>query len=107
LGAAGEDLAAQWYKSNGYRVIDRNWRCREGEIDLIVQGHGVVAFCEVKTRSSQRFGSPFDAVDHHKQQRIRRVATLWLRESSVRSRRLRFDVVGVVAGEVEVRTNAF
>ena len=71
LGASGEDQVAAWYEARGYRVLARNWRCREGEVDLIcVQGRRLV-FCEVKTRSSAAFGHPAESVTPVKQRRIR------------------------------------
>lgn len=107
LGAAGEDAAAQWYLDNGYRILARNWRCRQGELDLIVRKEGLVAFCEVKTRTSDAFGSPFEAVTAAKRARIRRLALAWLDESGERGVELRFDVAGVLAGAVEVLIAAF
>jgi putative endonuclease len=97
LGAAGEDTAAAWYEAAGYRVLDRNWRCREGELDLVVERPGVVVFCEVKTRRGTGFGEGFEAVTRDKQLRIRRLATRWLAEHRGARRALRFDVVSVRA----------
>ncbi|HEV3130824.1 MAG TPA: YraN family protein [Acidimicrobiales bacterium] len=111
LGADGEALAAQWYEDNGYEVLDRNWRRREGEVDLIVRHGKTVAFCEVKTRSSDRFGTGAESVLEAKQRRIRRLAARWLSEltpASGRSRvEVRFDVVSITAGRVEVIEDAF
>jgi putative endonuclease len=111
LGADGEALAAQWYEDNGYEVLDRNWRRREGEVDLIVRRGKTVAFCEVKTRSSDRFGTGAESVLGAKQRRIRRLAARWLSEltpASGRSRvEVRFDVVSITAGRVEVIEDAF
>ena len=98
LGAAGEDAVAQWYTEAGYRVLDRNWRCREGELDLVVARPGFVVFCEVKTRSSTAFGSPAEAVTITKQRRLRTLASRWLSEHpDARARELRFDVAAVLA----------
>ncbi len=111
LGAEGEALAARWYEDNGYEVIDRNWRRREGEIDLIVRRGRTVVFSEVKTRSSDRFGSGAESVLAAKQRRIRRLAARWLSELTPASGRarveVRFDVVAITAGQVDVIEGAF
>jgi putative endonuclease len=75
LGARGEDAAAAWYRDASYVVLDRNWRCAQGELDVVASSAAgdVLVFCEVKTRSSAAFGSPFEAVTLAKQRRGRRV----------------------------------
>lgn len=108
IGRAGEDAAARWYQDRGYRILDRNWRTRRGELDLICAGDGVVVFCEVKTRTSTRFGRGFEAVDRRKQQRIRALAADWLRDAPVRAPEIRFDVADVDgAGRVEILQGCF
>jgi len=112
LGAAGEDAAAAWYEVAGYEVLDRNWRCREGELDLVVGRPGVVVFCEVKTRRGDAFGVPAEAVTREKQLRIRRLAIRWLTERGERAPTIRFDVASIRkqpghAAEVEVLEGAF
>ncbi len=105
LGAAGEAAVADWYTAAGYRVLDRNWRCREGELDLVLAAPGRVVFCEVKTRRGSAFGSPAEAVTVAKRRRLRALAARWLAEHpSARARELRFDVAAVVAlrGEAPV-----
>jgi putative endonuclease len=98
LGAAGEERVARWYVASGYQVVDRNWRCREGELDLVVaRGHDLV-FCEVKTRRSTAFGAPVEAVTTTKQRRLRVLASRWLAaHPEVHARNLRFDVASVLA----------
>ena len=112
LGNAGEDAVAAWYEAAGYRVIDRNWRCREGELDVVVAKGDTLVFCEVKTRASTRFGAPIEAVTGTKQRRLRTLAARWLAEHDARRRTLRFDVASVTRtsdGElvVEVLQGAF
>jgi len=111
LGAAGEDQAARWYEDQGYEVLETNWRRREGEVDLIVRKGATVVFSEVKTRTSDRFGSGAEAVLPAKQRRIRRLAARWLSELTPAVGRarieVRFDVVSITAGAVEVIEDAF
>jgi len=107
LGISGEDAAAAWYAANGYEVVARNWTCRDGELDLVVRRHRVIVFCEVKTRSTNLFGSPAEAVNHVKRQKLRVLAAKWLDESPVRPREIRFDVVSIVGEAVQVIEGAF
>jgi len=113
LGDAGEALAARWYADAGYTVLDRNWRCREGEIDLVLGGAGVVVFSEVKTRRGARFGAPFEAVTIAKQRRIRGLAARWLAEhDGPGGAQIRFDVASVTVApgappSIEVISGAF
>jgi putative endonuclease len=114
LGARGERLAAEWYATRGYQVVARNWRCRDGELDLVVARPGELVFCEVKTRSSDRFGVPAEAVTPAKQRRLRLLAARFLAAGATGAvagsgggRRLRFDVVAVTGDRVEVIDAAF
>jgi putative endonuclease len=107
LGADGEEVTARWYLERGYTVLARNWRCREGELDLVLALDRTVVFCEVKTRTTDRYGSPFAAVGPAKQLRLRRLAARWLRqEAPFRPDAVRFDVAGVVGRHVEVVESA-
>jgi putative endonuclease len=107
LGIQGEDAVAAWYEAQGYDVVARNWRCREGELDLIVRDRRTFVFCEVKSRTSTVFGAPVEAVTSQKQARLRRLAARWLDESPIRAREIRFDVASVLNGAVEVLQGAF
>jgi putative endonuclease len=95
LGDAGEGAVAGWYQQQGYAVVDRNWRVRAGEIDVIAQRGSTLVFCEVKTRRGTRFGTPAEAVTHTKQRRIRMLALEWLRAHGRHAGVLRFDVASV------------
>jgi putative endonuclease len=100
LGRAGEGLAADLYRRAGFTVLDRNFRSGREEIDLIVARGRLLVFCEVKTRASERWGLPSEAVHPRKQAALRRVAGAWLssRPGRVRSSttEVRFDVVSVI-----------
>jgi putative endonuclease len=106
-GIAGEDRAAAWYEAGGYEVVARNWRCRDGEVDLIVAHGSTIVFCEVKSRASADFGLPAEAVTPVKQARLRRLAAQWLETSGRRPREVRFDVAAVLGDELEVIPDAF
>jgi putative endonuclease len=95
LGRFGEDVAVAHLADDGYEIVDRNWRCRDGEIDIVARDGKILVFCEVKTRSSERFGTPAAAVVPRKAARIRRVAAAWLAEHGCSAHALRFDVVAV------------
>ena len=107
LGKRGEDQAAAWYEANGYEVLERNWRCREGELDLIVRRNRTIVFCEVKTRTSDAFGVPAEAITYKKRQRLRHLAAKWLDDSPIRPRQIRFDVASILGGEIEIIEGAF
>jgi putative endonuclease len=98
LGASGEAAAAAWYEARGYEIVDRNWRVREGEIDLVVRNRTFIVFCEVKTRSSDRFGIPAESVTITKQRRLRTLAMRWLAAHPGSRGELRFDVASVTPG---------
>ena len=79
LGAKGEDLVSQFLVAQGYRVIGRNWRIKEGELDLIASSKaGRISFVEVKTRSNENFGHPLEAITKEKALRLQRLALAWL-----------------------------
>jgi putative endonuclease len=111
LGARGEDRAADWYRAAGYEVVARNWRCPEGELDLVVERPGELVFCEVKTRSSDRFGVPAEAVTIAKRRRLRTLAARFLADhaldANTAGRNIRFDVVAVRGSAVDVIEAAF
>lgn len=108
LGQFGEDAAASWYENHGYVVLDRNWRVPSGELDLVVANEHCVVFVEVKTRSSDRYGGGYAAVNAKKQRKLRQVASAWLASSEDFYEELRFDVVDVNAkGHLQVWEEAF
>jgi putative endonuclease len=95
VGDAGEDAVARWYERAGFEVLARNWRVRAGELDVVARRAGTVVFCEVKTRRSDAYGQPFEAVTARKQARIRGLAMQWLADTGEHGDVLRFDVASV------------
>ncbi len=101
LGRAGEDRAARYLESCGYVVLDRNWRIREGEIDLVVARRGELVVVEVKTRRGEGYGHPFEAIDRRKQARVWRLAMAWIaaHPDQVQGRRLRLDAIAIIGAD--------
>ena len=96
LGEYGERLAERHLRARGMVVLDRNWRCPEGEIDLVLRDGDVLVVCEVKTRSSLECGTPHEAVDATKLERLRRLAVRWADAHQVAPPDLRVDLVAVL-----------
>ena len=96
VGAYGERVAEQHLVTNGLVVLARNWRCAEGEVDLILRDGDDVVYCEVKTRRGTLYGTPAEAVVGAKARRLRRLAGRWLAETREHPRAVRFDVVSVL-----------
>jgi putative endonuclease len=105
LGASGEEVAARLLEKDGFAIVDRNWRVLEGEVDLIARRGDLVVFCEVKTRRTDMWGDPSEAVAVVKQVRLKRLAARWMREKRPGPVAVRFDVVSVIVrdGPTEVR----
>ena len=103
IGRHGEQLAAQHLEAAGLAILARNWRCREGELDIVARDGSVLVFAEVKTRSSLAFGAPAEAVDRAKSARIRQLALRWIMAQRAEPEpvfwsAVRFDVVSVLRG---------
>ena len=96
LGRQGEDAAARLYEERGWQIIDRNFRCKFGEIDVIATRGSIAVFCEVKTRTGTEYGFPLEAVTARKAARLRRLAATWLHERDLRVPDIRIDLVGVL-----------
>jgi putative endonuclease len=113
LGARGEKLACRFLRRNGYKVLHRNFRGRTGgEIDIVCRDRDTLVFVEVKTRTREDFGRPFDAVDRDKQKRLARGGLAWLRLLGDPDILFRFDVVEVILPanaepRIELLRNAF
>jgi putative endonuclease len=96
LGRDGEQAAVNYLEGCGFRILDRNWRCAEGEIDIVAVERHTFVVCEVKTRSGTRYGTPLEAVGRAKRARLRRLAVRWLTAHGVRFDQIRIDVVGLL-----------
>ena len=111
LGKDGERIAEDFLKRHGCKVVERNYRCPAGELDLIVIDRSVIVFVEVKTRSGMGFGNPLEAVAYRKQRKMIQAAQYFLSQKKISQRDLRFDVVGITwvnnQPEVQHVKNAF
>ena len=103
LGRQGEQLAAEYLQRAGYRILDRNWRCADGEIDIVAAERRTLVICEVKTRSGTQYGTPIEAISRQKRNRLRRLAVRWVIAHGLLFDEVRVDVIGVLrdaAGEL-------
>ncbi len=96
LGRDGEQAAVTYLEGCGFRILDRNWRCADGEIDIVAAERHTFVVCEVKTRSGTRYGTPLEAVGRAKRRRLRRLAVCWLNAHGVRFEQIRIDVLGLL-----------
>jgi putative endonuclease len=96
VGRYGERVAVDFLVRQGMRLIARNWRCSVGEIDAILRDGDTIVFAEVKTRRSERYGSPADAVGWVKQARLRHLAAIWLARADINATEVRFDLISVL-----------
>jgi putative endonuclease len=94
VGAFGEEATLELYRSQGFDLLERNWRCSAGEVDLILGRDDLVVFCEVKTRRSSGLGGGYEAVTHRKERKLRALAEIYLRPRPA-ARSIRFDVASV------------
>jgi len=104
LGLYGERVAGQYLQSIGYEILERNWRCSIGEIDLIAKDHARYVFVEVKTRNGAGFGHPLEAITEIKLSRLRRLVGEWCRSRQLSGIDVRIDAVSVLVdrGKVEL-----
>lgn len=107
IGTQGENIAVEYLQKNGYKVLERNFNCRYGEIDIIAYHNGYYVFVEVKSRNSLAFGLPREAVAPYKRQRLISSARYWLFKTRKTGVPVRFDIVEVVDGAPSVIIDAF
>jgi putative endonuclease len=96
LGREGEQAAVRYLEGCGFRILDRNWRCADGEIDIVAVERHTFVVCEVKTRTGTRYGTPLDAIGRAKRLRLRRLAAQWLSAHGVRFDQIRIDALGLL-----------
>lgn len=96
LGALGEQMAARYLEMRGYRILERNWRHRRGELDLIAADGDVIVAVEVKTRTTTDFGHPLEAITRQKLQRLRALISLWCQSRDAQARALRVDAIAIL-----------
>ena len=106
-GRRGEQLAARFLSKKGYKVVERNFVCRFGEIDIVALDGDTVVFTEVKYRKNDKFGMPREAVDRRKQKTIEQCAAYWLYKNSLTGVPTRFDVVELIGSDVNHFIDAF
>ena len=107
LGILGEKQAKDFLIKNKYKIIKTNYTCPVGEIDIIAKQKDVIVFVEVKTRTSAKFGLPRESVTPFKQNKIRSVATCYLKENMLLNSPVRFDVIDILEGNITHIPNAF
>jgi len=95
VGAAGEDAALRVYLRCGFRLLARNWRCRLGELDLVIERDGLLVVCEVKTRTGSVYGGGYEAVTRTKRRKLRQLAEAFLAERDLHAAAVRFDVASI------------
>lgn len=96
LGRRGEQIATRWLEEHGYTILERNWRCPRGEIDVVSTIGESIVFVEVKTRSTLDYGHPFEAITAAKKARLRQLAVMWTTQSTLHSGLLRIDAIGIL-----------
>jgi putative endonuclease len=104
VGKYGEDRASEFLERLGYQVIERNWRCNVGEIDIVAHDQDCLVFAEVKTRTRVGFGHPFEAITSAKMQKMRQLVGEWCRAHDIASVQLRLDAISVLltGGQVHI-----
>jgi putative endonuclease len=96
VGRYGEDLAARYLAAEGFAVLERNWRCELGEIDIVAREGDTLVVCEVKTRRGLGYGSPLESITYRKLVTLRKLAGRWLQTHQLRPAAVRIDVVSIL-----------
>lgn len=95
IGKHGEDLARSYLERHNYTILQRNFRCKLGEIDIVAQDRGMVVFVEVRTQTSNAYGPAYNTVTFSKQKQVKRVALYYISKYNLVNTQIRFDVIGI------------
>ena len=96
IGTLGEDIACRYLVERGYKILDRNWNCRWGEIDIVAEKGSYIIFCEVKTRSSDKYGKPYESVTYYKKRSLARAIKRYIFLHNYQERSYRCDVLSIL-----------
>jgi putative endonuclease len=96
LGQYGEELAARYLADHGFSILERNWRCEQGEIDIVARDGQALVICEVKTRRGLNYGSPLESITYRKLTTLRQLSGRWLKAHALRPTEIRIDIVAVL-----------
>ena len=112
IGDSGEELARTYLFKKGYRILEQNYKASFGEIDIIAEKNNCICFVEVKSRKSNKYGMPEEAITHYKQKKIIKVAQLYIKQKKIKDKYFRFDVIAIffdnnLLKEIKHITNAF
>lgn len=105
IGTIGENIAAEYLKNHNYKILERNFSCKIGEIDIIAKNENNICFIEVKSRTSDYFGMPSEAVNYYKEQKICKVAQYYILKKNLYKYNLRFDVVEIIFNSTTSKVN--
>ncbi|WP_034438731.1 YraN family protein [Clostridium ihumii] len=105
IGTIGENIAAEYLKNHNYKILERNFSCKIGEIDIIAKNENNICFIEVKSRTSDYFGMPSEAVNYYKEQKICKVAQYYILKKDLHKYNLRFDVVEIIFSSTTSKLN--
>ncbi len=104
FGHKGEDIAVDFLKQKGYKILRRNYTTPLGEADIVARDNNTIVFVEVKARSSDAFGQPFEAVNHRKQEKLKKIALYYLKNNKIELP-VRFDIVSIISRDGKVEVN--
>jgi len=103
LGKRGENIAVKFLREKGYKIIERNYRCPMGEVDIVAKDKKALVFVEIKTRTSTNFGLPEEAISYRKRQHLSKIASFYLLYYKIKEINCRFDVVSILINKNKIK----